>query len=264
MHKLIPMILGLAVLAGSLVLSISDSSAAKCPTGYVWVDAPQVGTSGRDINGWAQTAVGRCVKKSSDQSSSSDPPGSDRDDSSMDACVGVGNLGDGGVGQCSDRAFLSANLPALARALVVQLRLPPATPVFGPDPKKNEWRMLAVGFPVWLWTEGPRTKSATASAQGLSFRLHARLESTTFRMGDGAQVTCAAMTRYSSAAKPGAKSPTCGHVYLRPSLPKGAYTVTATANWQISWSVDGFSGSFPYSYSDSASIRIGELQALNR
>ena len=53
-------------------------------------------------------------------------------------------------------------------------------------------------------------------------------------------------------------------LYTQPSPPKGAYTVTATANWQISWSVDGFSGSFPYSYSDSASIRIGELSALNR
>jgi len=32
----------------------------------------------------------------------------------------------------------------------------------------------------------------------------------------------------------------------------------------VNWSVDGFSGSFPMSYSDSAQLRIGELQALNR
>lgn len=261
MHKLIAVILGLVVLTRSLTLPVAESSAAQCPEGYVWVKAPEVSTSGRDINGWAQTAAGRCVKKSSDDNP---PPPGGNHNSSMEGCAGVGDVADGSVAGCSERAFLTANLPALARALVVQLRLPPATPVFGPDPDKNEWKMLAVGFPVWLWTDGPRAKSATASAEGLTFRLRARLQSTTFSMGDGGQLTCSSMTRYSNAVKPGTKSPSCGYSYSRPSLPKGAYTVTATANWQVSWSVDGFSGSFPYAYSDSATIRIGELQALNR
>ncbi len=179
-------------------------------------------------------------------------------------CAAAGDLDAGELGACPDGAHMVADLPALARSLVVRLALPPATPVFGPDPNNNEWKMLAVGFPVWLWTDGPREKSATASAQGLTFRLRASLRSTTFAMGDGKQLTCTAMTTYTSSVKPGSKSPTCGYVYTQPSPPKGAYTVTATANWQISWSVDGFSGSFPYSYSDSASIRIGELSALNR
>lgn len=170
----------------------------------------------------------------------------------------------GELGYCADSAHMVADLPALARSLVVRLKLPPATPVFGPDPNDNEWKMLAVGFPVWLWSDGPRERSATASVQGLTFWLRASLRSTTFAMGDGNQVTCTAMTAYTASVKPGSKSPTCGHVYTQPSLPKGPYTVTGTANWQISWSVDGFSGSFPYSYSDSAAIRIGELTALNR
>jgi hypothetical protein len=124
--------------------------------------------------------------------------------------------------------------------------------------------MLTVGFPVWLTTQGPRHKATTASAQGLTFRLTADLQSTTFTMGDGSQVTCTAMTPFTASSKAGSASPTCGHTYTKPSLPKGSYTVTATANWLINWSVDGFSGSFPMSYSDSAQLAIGELQALNR
>jgi hypothetical protein len=153
---------------------------------------------------------------------------------------------------------------AIARSLAVQLRLPDTTPIFSPDPKKNEWKMLAVGYPVWLTTQGPRAKSTSASSQGLTFRLSATWRSTTFSMGDGSSVTCTDMTAYSATVKAGSPSPTCGHVYTKPSLPKGAYTVTATANWVVNWSVDTFSGSFPMSYSDSAQLPIGELQALNR
>ena len=158
----------------------------------------------------------------------------------------------------------SLDLDALARSLVVRLRLPDATPIFGPDPNNNEWKMLAVGFPVWLTTAGPRYRATRVSSDGLTFRLSARLTSTTFNLGDGSRVTCTAMTPFTASSKAGSASPTCGHVYAKPSLPKGSYTVTATANWTVNWSVDGMSGSFPMSYSDSAQLPIGELQALNR
>lgn len=158
----------------------------------------------------------------------------------------------------------SIDAPALARSLIVRLRLPDANPRFGPNPNNNEWKMLAVGFPVWLWTDGPRHKEATASAYGITFRLVADLASTTFTTGDGGQVTCTSMSTYANTVKPGSPSPTCGHVYTKPSLPKGAYTVTATPQWRIRWSADGFSGTLTTSYSDSSQIRIGELRALNR
>ena len=50
---------------------------------------------------------------------------------------------------------------------------------------------------------------------------------------------CTAMTAYTASVRAGSPSPTCGHVYARPSLSKGAYTVTATANWVVNWSTDG-------------------------
>ncbi|MFT3969737.1 MAG: hypothetical protein QM695_05500 [Micropruina sp.] len=153
---------------------------------------------------------------------------------------------------------------AMAVNLVARLRFPAPAPVFGPDPSKNEWRMLAVGFPVWLWTEGPTTVSTLTSSNGFTFRMTARWRSTTFHMGDGDSVTCTAMTKYSASVKSGTASPDCGHVYAKPSLPKGKYQVRAVADWDVAWSVAGFSGVIPAYNEASASIPIGELSALNR
>ncbi len=155
-------------------------------------------------------------------------------------------------------------LQPIAVRLATQLRLPVPRPSFGPDPSVNEWKMLAVGFPVWLWTDGARTLTDTASAEGLTFTLTARLRSTTFSMGDGRSVTCTSMSRYSDAVKAGAPSPDCGHVYWRPSLPKGSYPVTATAHWDVAWSVAGMSGIVPVTRIASRQLPIGELSALNR
>ena len=238
---------------------------AACPRGYHWVEV-EVGSAGGGAYGSysdGSTGGGYCAKDG-------DPPAGGDDSNapgSINNPICLPSLPDAdspGV-PCPESAIsATVNLPATARSLAVQLRLPDTTPIFSPDPKKNEWGMLAVGFPVWLTTQGPRVKSTSASSQGLTFRLSATWRSTTFSMGDGSSVSCTAMTAYSASVKAGSPSPTCGHAYTKPSLPKGAYTVTATANWVVNWSVDGFSGSFPMSYSDSAQLRIGELQALNR
>ncbi|MFT4216879.1 MAG: hypothetical protein QM619_07425, partial [Micropruina sp.] len=66
------------------------------------------------------------------------------------------------------------------------------------------------------------------------------------------------------AVKPGVGSPDCGYVYTEPSLPEGKYRVRAVADWDVSWSVAGFSGVVPAYNEASASIPIGELVALNR
>ena len=152
---------------------------------------------------------------------------------------------------------------ALARTLIVYLRLPDTPPQFGPDPAGNEWNMLAVGYPIWLWVDGPRTRSAVTRAAGLEFRLTARRTATVFTLGDGTTLTCPTWTRYTSSVTPGDPSPTCGHTYLKTS-PPGGYTVTATAHWTVNWSVDGHRGTIPVSYSDTSQITIGELQALVR
>lgn len=153
---------------------------------------------------------------------------------------------------------------AMAVSLVASLRFPAPKPIFGPDPNNNEWKMLAVGFPVWLWTEGPTTVSTSANSNGFTFQLSARWRSTTFHMGDGTSLTCTSMATYSTSVKPGTPSPNCGHIYTQPSLPKGKYQVRAFADWDVTWSVAGFSGVIPAYNEASASIPIGELTALNR
>lgn len=232
------------------------AQAAKCPKGKHWVSNSVV-SNGASISGLYHGSSGRCVKNKSagGRSGGSGYVGElcaldriDTDPACRETLIAGGNIDYGGI----------------ATSLAVQLHLPDTTPIFGPDPNNNEWKMLTVGFPVWLTTQGPRHKATSASAQGITFRLTADLQSTTFAMGDGSQVTCTAMTPFTASSKAGSASPTCGHTYTKPSLPKGSYTVTATANWLINWSVDGFSGSFPMSYSDSAQLAIGELQALNR
>ncbi len=153
---------------------------------------------------------------------------------------------------------------AMAVRLVTELRLPTPTPNFGPNPNNNEWKMLAVGFPIWLWTEGPTTVSTSASASGFTFQMTARWQSTTFHMGDGNTVTCTSAEKYSASVKPATPSPNCGYAYSKPSLPKGKYRVRAVADWEVTWSVAGFSGVLPAYNEASASIPIGELVALNR
>lgn len=153
---------------------------------------------------------------------------------------------------------------AMAVNLVTSLRFPAPKPIFGPDPNNNEWKMLAVGFPIWLTAGDTRSVTTTRSVSGLTFTLTARWRSTTFDMGDGRSVTCTKMAAYSEAVKAGTPSPTCGHTYTTPSLPKGTYTVRTHSNWDVDWSVAGFSGTVPAYNTGDASIAIGELSALNR
>ena len=155
-----------------------------------------------------------------------------------------------------------ATAEALARRIVVRLQLPKPTPQFGPDPSVNEWKMAAVGYPLWLWTEGPRTVSSSESAYGLPFTLTARYRSTTFDMGDGSTVRCTRTTVYRRSTPPGTKSPTCGYAYLEAARGDGTYTVTATTHWDIDWSVAGFSGTLPGTHRASRELPVGELQAI--
>ena len=154
------------------------------------------------------------------------------------------------------------SLSQVARTLIVKLQLPDPTPRFGPDPSANEWKMAAVGYPLWLWTDGPSTVSSRVRAYGVTFTLRAARRSTTFDMGDGHRVTCATTTVYPTTTEPGRKSPACGYTYLTASLPEDNYTVTATTNWQISWSALGQTGTVPGDHSGTWSLPVGELNAL--
>ena len=135
--------------------------------------------------------------------------------------------------------------PAQAGAIAVaRLKLPAVGPGIGPSPDLNRWKMAAVGYPLWLWADGPtQVGPVSDSVAGLSVSLRAEVSSLTFRMGDGAVVTCTgAGDKWTEAVEPGAKAPNCGHTYTKPSLPKGRYTVAALTNWAVTWTANGQSG----------------------
>lgn len=157
--------------------------------------------------------------------------------------------------------------PSQAGAIAVaRLRLPLTPPKVGPDPNLNKWKMAAVGYPLWIWADGPTHVGPVSDSVGsLSVSLDARLAKTVFRMGDGGTVTCAgAGTPYKISVKPGTASPTCGYRYEKPSLPKGTYTVTAISYWAVTWTVNNTSGVITVPVAASAPLPVGEVQTLVR
>ncbi|PFG17347.1 hypothetical protein ATK74_1914 [Propionicimonas paludicola] len=162
---------------------------------------------------------------------------------------------------CYEGLVSSVDVSAVAREVVARLHLPDPTPRFGPDPDANEWHMLAVGYPLWLWTSGPTRLTTTATRYGLSFTLTATWQDTRFEFGDGHSLTCRSTSPYPAATKPGTPSPTCGYTYQKVS-PAAGYTVRAHTNWRVDWAAAGQSGSLDTTYTGSRTVQVGELSAL--
>ena len=74
-------------------------------------------------------------------------------------------------------------------------------------------------------------------------------------------------TPYTSADNPAAASPDCGHTYTSSSAeqPGGAFQVTATITWDITWQGAGGAGGVlaPLFTTAVAAFRVAESQALN-
>ena len=153
-----------------------------------------------------------------------------------------------------------------AAIAVARLQLPTIAPGIGPAPDVNPWKMAAVGYPLWLWADGPtHVGPISDSVAGLSVSLDAEVSSLTFRMGDGHTVTCAGSgTPWATAVQPGTKSPSCGYSYAKPSLPSDAYTVAAIAHWAVTWTSNGQSGVINVPAVDTTELPVGELQVLVR
>ncbi len=157
--------------------------------------------------------------------------------------------------------------PAQAGAIAVaRLQLPTVAPGIGPPPDLNRWKMAAVGYPLWLWADGPtHVGPVSDSVAGLSVSLEASVTSLTFRMGDGNTVQCpGAGDKWSKAVEPGSKAPRCGHTYTEPSLPKGNYTVSALTDWAVTWTANGQSGVINVPAVQTTQLPVGELQVLVR
>ena len=169
-----------------------------------------------------------------------------------------------GEPQGSPRVVLTPR--QVAYIAVARLKLKAPTPGIGPPPSLNRWKMAAVGYPLWLWGEGQTNPAPVSdSVGGLYVSLDAHVSKIVFDMGDGTKVTCrGAGKKWGRWVSPGEKSPSCGHVYTRPSLPKANYTVTATTYWSVAWNVTGQTGVIPFVQSAQTTLPVGELQVLVR
>jgi len=154
----------------------------------------------------------------------------------------------------------------LAQFAVRYLVLP--SPVIRSSPAPGDLQLTRL--PVWLWVSqaiwAPRSR--TASVPGESVTATATPVTATWRTGDGATVTCRGPgIPYSSRYAPSSRSPDCGHTYTSSSAgqPGGAYHVTVTITWDITWVGTGGTGGVlpPLNTVAAATFRVAESQAVN-
>lgn len=156
----------------------------------------------------------------------------------------------------------------LAQRAIEQLEIAP------PQLRMSVEGTAFVGVPLWLWIDGGAEAtgpvSATATVGAARVTATATLSSVEWLMGPpGALVRCPGPgTPWSGQEGP---SPDCSYVYAQRSLPertggRGAWTVTATAIWSVTWS--GVSGGVPVEGTDTvalsseAELPVGEVQVL--
>lgn len=150
----------------------------------------------------------------------------------------------------------------LGRRAALTLDLPGAHPVISPDPSLNKWKMAAVGYPLWLSVTDPRSQVSTSiTVEGYQVSLSAKRSAIRYNMGDGNTVSCGATTQWTKSVKAGTASPTCGYRYQKPSDP-GRYKVTASAGWQVTWSVMGETGTIGIDKAGGVQLLVGELQSV--
>ena len=193
-------------------------------------------------------------------------------------------FGDGGwaVGEEPDIAALqelladdqAAAAPGAVAVEVLAQRAIEELEIDPPALRMSVEGFAVVGVPLWLWIEGgPEATgpvSATATAGAARVTATATLSSVEWSMGPpGALVRCSGPgTPWSGQEGP---SPDCGYAYAQRSLAartggRGAWTVTATAVWSVSWS--GVSGGVPVEGTDTvtlsgeAELPVGEVQVL--
>jgi hypothetical protein len=174
----------------------------------------------------------------------------------------------GGGGAPRQLAAGMVQLPApgvLAQVAVRYLRLP--GPVIRSSPAPGALQL--VRLPVWLWVAAAawQLRSQTARVPGEAVTATATPVSAAWSMGDGATVTCHGPGTPYDGENPAAGSPTCGYAFGRSSAgqPGGAFAVTVTITWDITWRAAGGAGGAlaPLRTIGHAQFRVAESQALD-
>ncbi|MER7247983.1 hypothetical protein [Kribbella sp. NPDC000426] len=133
-----------------------------------------------------------------------------------------------------------------------------------------------VNVPIWMWvtdpgaaTTGPQTKRAAIG--GVAIEAVGTVERIEWAMGGGQTVTCKGPgTPFTKAMADGKSlkdmpsSPTCGYRYAKTSRCEkgGAFTVTATAYWNVHWTGGGMQGDIPLDFSRSIPLQVTDLRPV--
>ena len=128
----------------------------------------------------------------------------------------------------------------------------------------------AVGLtPVCRYGSGPRIfhhttgpVHASTSKQGYTVTISGTVTSIDWGLGDGSEAITCTSWKPAHPTMTTINTPViCGRQegYSR----QGIYTITATSNWSIAWQGIGESGTITIPVTSTATVKIGELQALN-
>lgn len=160
--------------------------------------------------------------------------------------------------------------PGQAAAILIRsFQLQPINIGFAPDPNTPGSKSY-VGVPIWMWAANPQPLeygpySQTATLGGVTITATAQVTSILWNMGDGNTVACGNPGTPFRVEYGAVESPTCGHRYTRTSddQPGGRYTVTATSQWQVTWTGGGQTGSVPLTRQATTTVDINEIQSIN-
>lgn len=174
-----------------------------------------------------------------------------------------------GNGQTTGTTVWLADPPVDPAALAQEAldRTPIPTPEIRLNPPAG--RDQVVNVPTWMWLDPASWAPVTASASAgvVTVTTTATPMSVSWDMGNGDVVVCDGPgTPYSPAAHDHASD--CTYTYRRSSSrqPDGAYTLTVTTTWGVSWTAAGAPGGGSLgtaSRATTSTVRVAEIQAVN-
>lgn len=156
----------------------------------------------------------------------------------------------------------------LAEQAAERVAIPEPSANLNPSPAQNQ----IVNLATLLWIDPAQWQPVTtsASAAGVTANVAARPLRVEWDMGNGDTVTCEGPgTPYNPSTPDVTPDGACLYTYRRSSAtaPSGAFTVTATAVWEVSLEAEGAPGGGSLGLSrrsTSFPIRVAEIQAVNQ
>ena len=192
------------------------------------------------------------------------------------ACDGVAlNPSDGGVKFELDRTRTPVPTPAevssVATAAADSISLPQPELSFNPEGSS------VVNLPTWLWINPAiwHAFTASATAAGVTATAVANPEAITWNMGDGNSIVCDGPgVSYDVNRPPDGQETNCSYTYADSSVGQpssdgdpndGAYPVTATILWIVTWTAAGSAGggSLPaIETRATTSVRVEQVESI--